>query len=274
MDNHLTPRTEDDRKAAELRHKSNPDSRRIPNRSGARRSLVTGCIVPLICLLVAAVGIFSLALIISLASADHNQVVISDEPAIVPLLYPDGTEQVAVAIVEEHVCSDECLGFPPAGEGEFGYFPESDIPPLPTWEVRAKAYGVGDAEIAAIHAADSYGVAGSVLLAVMMIESGGSHLNSRGAVKRGLAGEIGAMQIMPDWKSKLKRIYHMDVDLYDLEDNVRAAAVILFRGGYDSDDPDSIPYAASYYNTGQRGIRNTRYSREVMKLLAEIEDGE
>ena len=285
MTNHDAPRTEADRKAAVLRHKSNPDNRINTHRSGVWRRLTMGCAMPLICLLIAAIGMISLGMIMSLSKADHSQIVISDAPLIVPLLdfggpisktptKPEGG--VAGTMDVGHSCTDACrLGyFPPDGTGDFSYFPETDIPPLSNWEAMAIRWGVGDDHVVAVRAAnESTGVAGAFLLAVIMTESGGNHYRENGTVKRGKSGEIGAFQIMPPWKARLKRLYDLDVDLFDLNDNALACAHILMHSGYEPDDEATWGPALSKYNTGQ-DLNSTRYSREVLRVLAEIEEAE
>ena len=109
------------------------------------------------------------------------------------------------------------------------------------------------------------GLAPEMLWSVAYTETRGNHWTQSGKVKRGGAGEIGLMQIMPSWRKSLKRVYGMDVDLYNLEDNMRAATVILQRGG---EDPDVM---LSYYNTGQR-VRNTRYQRAVKRYWTALSD--
>jgi soluble lytic murein transglycosylase-like protein len=109
------------------------------------------------------------------------------------------------------------------------------------------------------------GVSPSVIWAVMFTESHGRHWNSSARVKRGGAGEIGAMQVLPWWERGLKRKYGVDLDLYNLRDNVRAGAYILSRGG------SELKVMLSYYNTGQR-IRSTPYQRKVMRYLGGFEE--
>jgi len=109
------------------------------------------------------------------------------------------------------------------------------------------------------------GLEAAMLWSVAYTETRGSHWTKRGNVKRGGAGEIGLMQIMPSWKKSLKRVYDLEVDLYHLEDNMHAATVILKRGG---DDPDVM---LSYYNTGQR-VHNTRYQRAVKRYWNAINE--
>jgi len=109
-------------------------------------------------------------------------------------------------------------------------------------------------------AAQETGVRPAVIWAVMYTETHGRHWNDYGVVKRGSAGEIGAMQVQPWWQRGLKRKYGVDLDLYDLRDNVRAGAYILSRGG------DELNVMLSYYNTGQR-LRSTPYQRKVERYL-------
>jgi len=177
----------------------------------------------------------------SLAQADRDTLIIGEPPTIVALL------------VDE---------------------PQPDTPPIPVWESAAYSMGVGDDHVVAVRAAnESTGVAGAFLLAVIMTESGGNHYRENGTVKRGKSGEIGAFQIMPSWKARLKRLYDLDVDLFDLNDNALACAHILMHSGYEPDDEATWGPALSKYNTGQ-DLNSTRYSREVLRVLAEIEEAE
>ncbi|HES58059.1 MAG TPA: lytic transglycosylase domain-containing protein [Firmicutes bacterium] len=109
------------------------------------------------------------------------------------------------------------------------------------------------------------GVSPSVIWAVMFTESHGRHWNHYGKVKRGGAGEVGAMQVLPWWERSLKRKYGVELDLHNLRDNVRAGAYILSRGGAE------LNVMLSYYNTGQR-IYNSAYQRKVMRYLGRYED--
>ena len=109
------------------------------------------------------------------------------------------------------------------------------------------------------------GVSPSVIWAVMFTESHGRHWNHYGKVKRGGAGEVGAMQVLPWWERGLKRKYGVELDLYNLKDTVRAGAYILSRGG------GELKVMLSYYNTGQR-IYNTPYQRKVMRYLGRYVD--
>lgn len=109
------------------------------------------------------------------------------------------------------------------------------------------------------------GVSPAVIWAVMYTESHGRHWTNAEKVKRGGSGEIGAMQVLPWWERGLKRKYGVDLDLYNLRDNVRAGAYILSRGG------SKLNEMLSYYNTGQR-IRSTPYERKVMRYLGVFEE--
>ena len=287
MTNHDAPRTEADRKAAVLRHKSNPDNRINTHRSGVWRRLTMGCAMPLICLLIAAIGMISLGMIMSLSKADHSQIVISDAPLIVPLLdfggpisktptKPEGG--VAGTMDVGHSCTDACrLGyFPPDGTGDFSYFPETDIPPLSNWEAMAIRWGVGDDHVVAVRAVvETTGVAGAFLLAVGKLESHNQHYTPGGAVKRGDGGRaIGWGQVhRSPWQKWAAGELDREIDLDVLEDNVLVAAMILQRGGYDAADEATWEPAAAYYNTGKH-LKSTSYSRAVMKQYAMIKDGE
>ena len=99
----------------------------------------------------------------------------------------------------------------------------------------------------------------------MYTESHGRHTWANGSVKRGSVGEIGAMQIRPFWRRALKKHYDLDVDLYNMHDNVLAGAYILKRGG---DDPNVM---LSYYNTGQR-VRSTPYQRKVTRYWNKLQE--
>lgn len=114
-------------------------------------------------------------------------------------------------------------------------------------------------------ASDETGVSPAVIWAVMYTETHGRHWNDYGHVKRGGAGEIGAMQVLPWWHRGLMRKYGVDLDLYDLRDNVRAGAYILSRGG------SNLKVMLSYYNTGQR-IHSTPYQRKVMRYMVGFEE--
>lgn len=116
-------------------------------------------------------------------------------------------------------------------------------------------------------ASEETGVSPAVIWAVMYTETHGRHWNDYGVVKRGSAGEIGAMQVLPWWRRGLERKYGVDLDLFDLRDNVRAGAYILSRGG------DELNVMLSYYNTGQR-IQHTPYQRRVERYLNAFEDAD
>ena len=112
-------------------------------------------------------------------------------------------------------------------------------------------------------AAVATGVAPEVIWAVAYTESHGFHTRENGQVKRGGAGEVGIMQVLPFWSKALKKKYGVDLDLYDVSDNIMAGAMILQRGG------DDTQIALSYYNTGKR-YRSTPYQRKVSKYLAQL----
>lgn len=139
----------------------------------------------------------------------------------------------------------------------------------PAWEIDIHKVLEDDPEYAermvkaVRNTARNSGLDAAMLWSVAYTETRGRHWTARGNVKRGGAGEIGLMQILPSWKRSLKRVYDMDVDLYDMEDNMLAASIILQRGG---DEPRIM---LSYYNTGQR-VRNTRYQRAVMSYWKTI----
>ena len=141
----------------------------------------------------------------------------------------------------------------------------------PQWEVAAREeledYPEYTEELlAAIRAAsEETGLEPSLLWAVIYTESRGRHFNKNGRVKRGGSKEVGVMQVMPFWERSLKRVYDIEVDLFDLSDNVRSGAYVLTRGG------DELRVMLSYYNTGKR-IRSTRYQRKVMKYLAKLKE--
>lgn len=109
------------------------------------------------------------------------------------------------------------------------------------------------------------GVSPAVIWAVMYTESHGRHWSRPGKVKRGSAGEIGAMQVQPWWQRSLERHYGVKLDLYNQRDNVRAGAYILSRGG------SQLNVMLSYYNTGQH-LRSTAYQRKVMRYLGGFEE--
>ena len=113
-------------------------------------------------------------------------------------------------------------------------------------------------------AAECTGVAPEVIWAVAYTESHGFHMKADGKVKRGGAGEVGIMQVKPFWSKALKKNYGVDLDLYDVADNIMAGAMILKRGG------DDTKVALSYYNTGKR-YKTTAYQRKVTKYLAKFE---
>lgn len=112
-------------------------------------------------------------------------------------------------------------------------------------------------------AAVATGVAPEVIWAVAYTESHGFHMRENGQVKRGGAGEIGIMQIKPFWSTALKKKCGVELDLYDVSDNIMAGAMILQRGG------DDTKVALSYYNTGKR-YSSTPYQRKVSKYLAQL----
>jgi soluble lytic murein transglycosylase-like protein len=140
----------------------------------------------------------------------------------------------------------------------------------PAWErdarsVLAEEPDYAERLISAIRdAASASGVAADTLWGVAYTESRGRHWRSSGRIKRGGAGEIGLMQVLPFWQKALKRTVGLDVDLDRLEDNVLAGAFILRRGG------DETPVMLSYYNTGQR-ISSTRYQRRVMNYISSFQ---
>ncbi len=105
----------------------------------------------------------------------------------------------------------------------------------------------------------------AMLWSVAYTESHGRHWKSPGAVKRGGSGEIGMMQVMPFWEKSIKKKYSVELDLFNLEDNMVAGALVLSRGG---ETPHRM---LSYYNTGQR-VRSTAYQRKVMQYWSSIEE--
>ncbi len=115
------------------------------------------------------------------------------------------------------------------------------------------------------HVAEDSDLDEAMLWSVAYKETRGRHSDGKGRVKRGGDQEIGLMQIMPFWQKALKRTYGLDVDLFDLEDNMLAATYILKRGG------DDTRVMLSYYNTGQR-IRSTPYQRSVMRHMEKLRD--
>jgi len=115
------------------------------------------------------------------------------------------------------------------------------------------------------HAAEDSDLDEALLWSVAYKETRGRHRDGKDRVKRGGDQEVGLMQIMPFWQKALKRTYGLNVDLFDLEDNVLAATYILKRGG---NDPRVM---LSYYNTGQR-VRNTPYQRSVMRRMAKLDN--
>jgi hypothetical protein len=240
MDNHLTPRTPEEFQAAIARHKiKNIHSNSPP--LGARRNLSPGCAAPFFALVIL-IGLVSIMVIHDLAAKDRDRLIIT------------GTARAETV-------EDE---------------PETDIPPLPTWEASAQYRGVGDDHIDAIRAAyESKGVAGAFLLAIGELESHNQHHTPGGSVKRGDGGRaIGWGQVhRSPWQKWAADGLEREVDLDDLEDNVLVAAMILLRGGYDPDDPETYGPAAAYYNTGKH-LDSTSYSRRALRVLAEIEDGE
>lgn len=114
------------------------------------------------------------------------------------------------------------------------------------------------------HASEETGIDAELIWAVMYTESRGHHYTRRGNVKRGGAGEIGAMQVLPFWRRGLKKEYGIEVDLYNVQDNIRASAYILTRGGTERN------VILSYYNTGQR-YNSTPYQRKVERYISELE---
>ena len=197
----------------------------------------------LYCPVVAILAIWAGFTINSLAQPDHAPLIIGEPPTIVALL------------VDE---------------------PEPDTPPIPVWESAASSMGVGDDEIAAIRAGSvAKNVAGAFLLAVGHVESHNQHYRTDGTVKRGDNGRaIGWGQVhRSPWQKWAAKELEREVDLDDLNDNVLVAAMILLRGGYIADDTDTWGPAAAYYNTGKH-LNSTRYSREVLRVLAEIQGDE
>jgi soluble lytic murein transglycosylase-like protein len=113
------------------------------------------------------------------------------------------------------------------------------------------------------HAAEDSDLDEALLWSVAYKETRGRHRDSQDRVKRGGDQEVGLMQIMPFWQKALKRTYGVDVDLFDLEDNVLAATYILKRGGDDTRE------MLSFYNTGQR-LRSTPYQQSVMQYMKKL----
>ena len=123
-----------------------------------------------------------------------------------------------------------------------------------------------DVVISAIYSASAEtGLDPEMIWSVMYTESHGRHFRRNGSVKRGGAGEIGLMQVLPWWERGLKKEYDIDVDLWDVTDNIRAGAYILRRGG---DEPRVM---LSYYNTGLR-VSSTPYQRKVMRYWDKLGD--
>lgn len=106
-----------------------------------------------------------------------------------------------------------------------------------------------------------------LIWSVMHTESHGRHYRRPGQVKRGGAGEVGVMQVLPWWERGLKKEYGIEVDLYNVTDNVLAGAYILRRGGTET------RVMLSYYNTGQR-VSNTPYQRKVMRYMKKVASGD
>jgi hypothetical protein len=114
-------------------------------------------------------------------------------------------------------------------------------------------------------AASETEIAPEVLWSVAFTESRGRHWHGNGKVKRGSSGEVGLMQIKPFWQKALKREYGIDIDLYNMQQNVRAGAYILSRGGSD------LNVMLSYYNTG-KPLRSCGYQRKVVNYLSRIDE--
>ena len=137
----------------------------------------------------------------------------------------------------------------------------------PAWErnvreVLAADPAYADRLVVAIRsAASASGLEAQLLWSVAYTESRGRHWKAAGSVKRGGACEVGLMQVLPFWERALRRVYDLELDLYELEDNLLAGAYILRRGG------DETAVMLSYYNTGSR-VRSTPYQRRVMGHMA------
>ena len=146
-----------------------------------------------------------------------------------------------------------------------------DVAPAAAWELAARqeladSPKYADTLVSAIYSAsDETGIDPAMLWCVAYTESHGRHWRENGKVKRGGAGEVGLMQIKPFWAKALRKKHGIDVDLYDVTDNILAGAHILLRGG---DKPNVM---LSYYNTGQK-LRSTSYQRKVMRYWGSIEE--
>jgi len=125
----------------------------------------------------------------------------------------------------------------------------------------------GELAAAIASASQETGIDPEMLWSVAYIESHGRHTRDDGRVKRGSHGEVGLMQVQPFWARSLKRVYGIEVDLYNLADNVRAGAYILRRGG------DKPAVMLSYYNTGKQ-LRGCAYQRKVMKYWQGFASGD
>jgi soluble lytic murein transglycosylase-like protein len=140
----------------------------------------------------------------------------------------------------------------------------------PAWESALRTELVdspvyADKLVAAITAAATEtGIDPGMLWSVAYTETHGRHCRDDGSIKRGNEGEVGVMQIKPFWEKALKRTYGLDIELDDVQQNVRAAAYILKRGGDDS------VVMLSYYNTGKQ-LRGCAYQRKVMKYWESLE---
>ncbi|MCB1220345.1 MAG: transglycosylase SLT domain-containing protein [Planctomycetales bacterium] len=146
--------------------------------------------------------------------------------------------------------------------------------PVDSWRIALREELADDAgyaarvEAAIDNAVELTGADPAMLWSVAYTESHGRHESSPGNVKRGGSGEVGMMQVMPFWSRSLEKKYGFELDLFKLEDNVIAGAIVLSRGG------ESPQHMLSYYNTGQR-IRSSAYQRKVMRYwsgLTEIPD--
>lgn len=113
------------------------------------------------------------------------------------------------------------------------------------------------------------------LVAVLWTESRCQHWDGY-AIRRGDSGRaIGIGQVHRDpWEKHCREQFGEQFDLRRLDDNVAAAAYLIFeRGGWKSGDEQAQLSALTYYNTGKRSSLPNGYARQVHKLYREIRAG-
>ncbi len=195
------------------------------------------------------IGVGGLWLLLQVASADSDQLVINDRPAVEPY-WPEPV------IVEE------------------------DAMQTPAWEQWCEAKRVDAVVISAIEREADYweallpderdGFDAAALVAVLWHETRCRHWDG----DRILCGDggraIGIGQVHRDpWERHFREEYDASFDLRCMSDNLIAVWNLLVRGGWQEGDEQAQLKALAFYNTGKRTLPNG-YARRVHATYREI----